>query len=79
MNRTPASDVEQRRRLLTQLLAGYGDDSEIRSPFYCEYGYRTTIGPRTFANFGLTILDVATVAIGDDVQIGPHVQLLTAG
>jgi maltose O-acetyltransferase len=26
----------------------------------------------------LTVLDVATVIVGNDVQIGPHVQLLTA-
>jgi len=28
-------------------------------------------------NYGLTALDVAPIRIGDDVQIGPHVQLLT--
>jgi maltose O-acetyltransferase len=77
-NRTPASNQAERRRLLTDLLGGYGEHSEIRPPFYCDYGYQIRIGARTFANFGLTILDVATVTIGDDVQIGPHVQLLTA-
>lgn len=35
------------------------------------------MGARTFANFGLVALDVATITIGDDVQIGPNVQLLT--
>ena len=30
-----------------------------------------------FANFGLVALDVAPIRIGDDVQIGPNVQLLT--
>jgi maltose O-acetyltransferase len=30
-----------------------------------------------FANFGLVVLDVTTISIGDDVQIGPNVQLLT--
>ncbi len=28
-------------------------------------------------NYGLVALDVASIAIGDDVQIGPNVQLLT--
>jgi maltose O-acetyltransferase len=28
-------------------------------------------------NFGLVALDVAPIVIGDDVQIGPNVQLLT--
>ena len=61
-----------------ELLGAFGEDSEIRPPFRCDYGYQTTIGARTFANFGLVCLDVAPITIGDDVQIGPNVQLLTA-
>ncbi len=36
------------------------------------------VGSRTFVNFGLIALDVARIVIGDDVQIGPSVQLLTS-
>ena len=54
-----------------------GDGTEVRPPLYCEYGYQLRIGARTFINFGLVALDVATITIGDDVQIGPNVQLLT--
>ncbi len=78
INRSPSSDPTQRRRLFAELLGTYGEGAEIRPPFYCDYGYQTHVGARTFANFGLTVLDVARVTIGDDVQIGPHVQLLTA-
>lgn len=77
INRSPAADPALRRKLFTELLAAYGEGAEIRPPFYCDYGWQTYVGARTFANFGLTILDVAPVRIGDDVQIGPHVQLLT--
>ncbi len=66
------------RPLYVELLAAYGEDSEIKPPFRCDYGHQTTVGARCFANFGLVVLDVATVTIGDDVQIGPYVQLLTA-
>jgi maltose O-acetyltransferase len=31
-----------------------------------------------FANWGLIALDVGRITIGDDVQMGPNVQLLTA-
>ncbi|MGZ5685604.1 MAG: DapH/DapD/GlmU-related protein, partial [Usitatibacter sp.] len=34
-------------------------------------------GARCFVNYGLVALDVACITIGDDVQIGPNVQLLT--
>ena len=78
INHAPAADALLRRQLFTELLAEYGEGAEIRPPFYCDFGWQTTVGARTFANFGLTILDVAGVRIGEDVQIGPHVQLLTA-
>ncbi len=35
------------------------------------------MGARTFVNCGLVALDEATITIGDDVQLGPNVQLLT--
>ena len=72
------NDGEGRRQLLKELLGAFGADSEIRPPLQCDYGYQTTIGARTFVNWGAVFLDVATVTIGDDVQIGPNVQLLTA-
>ncbi|MGN6753669.1 MAG: sugar O-acetyltransferase [Intrasporangium sp.] len=77
-NTMDPTDHVGRRRVLTELLGSFGEDSEIRPPFRCDYGYQTTFGARSFANWGLVSLDVARVAIGDDVQIGPNVQLLTA-
>ena len=78
INTADPNDHDLRRALLTDLLGGFGEGSELRPPFHCDYGYQTTIGARTFVNWGLVSLDVATVTIGDDVQIGPGVQLLTA-
>ena len=78
LNTADPTDQELRRELLTDLLGRFGEGSEIRPPFRCDYGYQTFVGARVFANFGLISLDVASVTIGDDVQIGPNVQLLTA-
>jgi maltose O-acetyltransferase len=77
LNTMDPSDGPRRRAVLTELLGAFGEGSEIRPPFRCDYGYQTFVGARTFANFGLISLDVSTVTIGDDVQIGPNVQLLT--
>jgi maltose O-acetyltransferase len=77
-NATPAADPNARRRILEELLAGIGPDTVIRTPFHCDFGTYCSFGARTFANFGLVVLDVARVTIGNDVQIGPNVQLLTA-
>ncbi|NYG55626.1 sugar O-acetyltransferase [Nocardioides perillae] len=78
INHADPTDAGLLRELFTELLGGFGEGTEIRPPFRCDYGYRTSVGARTFVNFGLVVLDVAEVRIGDHVQIGPGVQLLTA-
>jgi maltose O-acetyltransferase len=76
-NLTPKDRAEEGRRILSELLGALGDGVVIRAPFYCDYGSQISVGARTFANFGLVALDVAAISIGEDVQIGPNVQLLT--
>jgi maltose O-acetyltransferase len=76
-NRTPPDATADRDRLLGELLGSIGAESTVRSPFLCDYGTYLHIGARTFVNFGLVALDAAPIVIGDDVQIGPNVQLLT--
>ena len=77
-NTTSVNERHERERILKKLLGGVGEGVEIRAPFHCDYGTHTHIGARTFANFNLVLLDCAKITIGDDVQIGPNVQLLTA-
>ena len=65
------------REVLGDLLGSLGEHTIIRPPLYVDYGVHIRVGARTFVNFGLVALDVAEITIGDDVQIGPNVQLLT--
>jgi maltose O-acetyltransferase len=76
-NSCSARDPREQRRLLTELLGSIGEDTHIRPPLRVDYGGHIHVGARTFANFGLVALDVARITIGDDVQIGTNVQLLT--
>lgn len=76
-NATTVSQGALRRRRLTELLGALGEDTEIRPPLRVDYGSNIRIGARSFVNYGLVALDVAPITIGDDVQIGPNVQLLT--
>ncbi|MGN9783861.1 sugar O-acetyltransferase [Nonomuraea sp. ZG12] len=76
-NASSARDPIERRRLLTELLGGIGEGTEIRPPLRVDYGRHLRIGARSFANYGLVALDVAPITVGDDVQIGTNVQLLT--
>jgi maltose O-acetyltransferase len=72
------ADTAARRAILAELLGALGEDAEVMAPFQCDYGYHVTVGARTFINYGVVVLDGARVTIGQDVQIGPNVQLLTA-
>jgi maltose O-acetyltransferase len=71
------TDPTAARDVLGDLLGYLGEHSVIRPPLYVDYGVHLRVGARTFVNFGLVALDVAQITIGDDVQIGPNVQLLT--
>jgi len=75
--RTWAGDRDGAKRILADLLGSLGEDTDIRPPLFVDYGKYIRIGARTFINFNFTALDVAPITIGDDVQIGPNVQLLT--
>lgn len=50
----------------------------IEAPFHCAYGINIRLGDQVFLNAGCTILDCATVTIGDQCQLGPNVQIYCA-
>lgn len=72
-----ADDPDAARAVLDQLVGHLGEGVVVLPPLYVDYGEHLSIGARTFVNRGLTALDVAAITIGEDCQIGPHVQLLT--
>jgi maltose O-acetyltransferase len=76
-NTSDPADPDGRLAVLRELLGSLGEGTEVRPPLYCDYGHQTHVGARTFVNFGVVLLDVATITIGDDVQVGPNVQFLT--
>lgn len=66
----------QAQGVLRELLGYVGEGVVVRPPIYVDYGRYITIGARSFVNYGLVALDVAPIRIGEDVRIGPNVQLL---
>jgi maltose O-acetyltransferase len=64
--------------VLRELLGAIGTGSEVRPPFFCDYGWNITLGDNVFLNFNCVILDVVPVTIGDRVQIASAVQILAA-
>ena len=57
LNSLPPSKAAERKAAIRALLGRTGDNFEIRSPFYCDYGYNIEIGENFFMNVNCVILD----------------------
>jgi maltose O-acetyltransferase len=77
-NATSATQDDDRKTILKELLGQMGDDVTILPPFRCDYGYLLSIGSRAFINYNAIILDSTPVTIGERTWIGPGLQLYTA-
>jgi maltose O-acetyltransferase len=77
-NASSVIEALDRRSILEELLGHIGEGTEVRPPFQCDYGYQIRIGARSFVNYGVVMLDVGEIRIGDEVQIATNVQFLTA-
>jgi len=76
-HRAESAGEPDAREHLVALLGTLGEGAYIKPPLAVDYGENIHVGARTFVNSNLTALDVATITIGEDCQIGPNVQLLT--
>lgn len=71
-------NLEERQKILAQIFENAGENLFVEPPFYCDYGSNIKAGKNLFMNFNCCILDVAQVTMGDNVMIGPYVQIYTA-
>jgi maltose O-acetyltransferase len=78
LNATAVEDVSARAPVLEALFGSVGGGSDVLPPFQCDYGSNIALGDRVFVNFGAVMLDTRAIELGDDVLVGPGVQLLTA-
>ena len=77
-NATSVDDTDVRTEVLRQLLGSIGEGTVIRPMFACDYGSNIRLGRNSFINYNCVFLDCAPIEIGDDLQMGPAVQLYTA-
>jgi maltose O-acetyltransferase len=76
-NQLEPSKVEERLKLLYQILPHLGKNAWVEQSFKVEYGSHITIGDNFYANFDCKIHDVCPVSIGDNVMFGPNVIIAT--
>lgn len=77
-NATLEEETDKRAALLGDLLGSCGDGAVIKPVFACDYGYNIRLGRNAFINYHCVFLDCAPIEVGDNLQMGPAVQLYTA-
>lgn len=77
-NQTLETEMEERTKLLQDLLGATGEKIYMEPNIRFDYGYNTYVGENFYANFDCTILDVCEVRIGDNCFLAPGVHIYTA-
>lgn len=78
LRRLNAAAVQDRPAMVARLFGAVGANPMVNPVFFCDYGGNITAGRNLFVNWNCVFLDCAPIAIGDDAQIGPAVQIYTA-
>jgi acetyltransferase-like isoleucine patch superfamily enzyme len=80
LNATAPGDFDAVRALLGELTGRELDPSvRVLPPFHTDSGRNLRFGRNVFVNHGCTAMDLGGIDIGDDVMIGPNVQLISSG
>ncbi len=75
----PSQRVEL-RRYMKEIFAECGENVYIQRPLYANWGgSHVHLGSNIYANYALTLVDDGHIYIGDWVQFGPNVTVVTAG
>ena len=77
LNEHDMADQAGRQQLAEQLFESCGDNLWLEAPFQCDYGTQIRLGDNVFINMDCVILDCAPVTIGNNVLLGPKVQIYT--
>lgn len=72
------NDREGRQAILRDLLGHMGEGAEFVPPFWCDYGYRISVGNNFYANHNTVMQDGAGITFGDNVFIAPNCTFSTA-
>lgn len=72
------TELPKRLQLLDSIGLVAEQSSYIVPPFEVSYGCHITIGHNSYINSGALFLDNSYITIGDNVMVGPRVQIYTA-
>lgn len=79
-NALKPSQRDELRRYMKEIFAECGENVYIQRPLYANWGgSHVHLGSNIYANYALTLVDDGHIYIGDWVQFGPNVTVVTAG
>ena len=79
-NKTKATSLKKRQKLLKKMFAQVGEDCYFEAPLFSNFGCKHVyLGNHVYSNFNLTLVDDGNIYIGDHVMIAPNVTIATAG
>lgn len=74
------SQYEEQQRYMKEVFAACGDNVFIQRPLYANWGgSHVHFGSNIYVNYNLTLVDDGEIFIGDWVNFGPNVTVVTAG
>lgn len=76
-NEISANNPEEQTKKIKEIFGSYGNNISVQSRFNCDNGKNIHVGNDFLSNYNLTILDIAPVNIGNNVMIGPNVDIYT--
>lgn len=76
-NQIDATNPDAQTAKIQEILGSYGRNLSVQADFNCDNGRNIHVGDNFLSNYNLTILDIAPVHIGDNVMIGPNVDIYT--
>ncbi|KAL0219075.1 hypothetical protein P9112_004728 [Eukaryota sp. TZLM1-RC] len=70
-------NIAKRSKIIPTIFSSIGSNPYIESPFRIDYGTNTIIGDNFYCNYNCVFLDCGQVTIGNNVMLGPNVQIYT--
>ncbi|WP_456866090.1 sugar O-acetyltransferase [Galbibacter sp. BG1] len=77
-NSTISTDSLNRNKILTELFGNIGNNVNVDTPFYCDYGRHISVGNNVIIHINCTFVDCNKIEIGNNVLIASNVQIYTA-
>jgi acetyltransferase-like isoleucine patch superfamily enzyme len=78
LNQLSPLETDRRKELFAKLLQEpLQEHTDIFTPVQIDFGCNLKIGKHVFINHSLTVMAIGGITIGDNVQIGPQVTIVT--